>query len=81
MREIQIPHGTEPIAEFTFVKILVGGKWTPALLEAWYRTPDGWVCRIRTARHKAVNGRVTHGVTVLYDPAVIQPLTAADLNG
>lgn len=81
MREIKVPADSKPIEEFQFVKILIGGKWQPALLEAWYRTPDGWACRIRTARHKAVNGRVTHGVTVLYDPAAIQPLTADDLNG
>lgn len=81
MREIRIPDGVKPIDEFAFVKILVNGQWEPALLNAWYRLPDGWACLVRTPMHKAVAGRVTHGRIIAYDPAVIRKISFEDLNG
>jgi len=80
VREIDIPLDAKRIEEFQFVKVFDGHQWRPALLVAWIRIPDGWACWLRTPMHMAVNGRVTHVQTVLYDPELVRRLTVDDLN-
>lgn len=81
MRDIVIPPGSREIEDFAFVKVVNGASWRPALLERWFHLPDGtWACRLRMAGHRAPRGRVTHVMTVAYNPAVIQKITGGGLN-
>lgn len=81
MREITVPDGCREIEEFRFVLVSTGSTWRPALLERWWRLPDGtWACRIRTPGHRAARGRTTHARVVAYDPQWIRPLTSAEIR-
>ena len=80
MREAQPTPDAERIEEFQFVQIKLGGRWTPALVDAWIRGENGWIGHVKWPKHKAVNGRVTGAEYMAYDPATIRRLTSADLK-
>ncbi|PYC83466.1 hypothetical protein C7C46_09035 [Streptomyces tateyamensis] len=55
----------------------IEGRWQPGLLTQWRRLPSGWVCLVRWRKDP---DPASGWGWVRWDPATIQPLTAAGLE-